>query len=158
MKTLNVEQQVEALRPTLGLASKLHKWLLAAAVLGVVVAVVLWHPVPLMFSIFFGIVGLAETSAGPNIVAAVSAYNSGSASDGEVLITITCPDMDYRYHATVREPGHPDWVIEFIPQGWKPAEGQHQARIWRGRDQGAPLLAATGAGLLIPRYPPTPVV
>lgn len=62
-KSLSVDRQLDLYRSTTGFAGAVHKWLLAAAVLGIVLAVVLWHPVPLMIAAFVGIVGFAEQRA-----------------------------------------------------------------------------------------------
>ena len=105
MKRRSVEQQIAALRPTLGFAAQMHKWFLAVAALGVGVSAIFWNPFPLIFSIFFAVVGFSEKRAGPNIVLAISAYDAKAPSFGEVSITITCWDSDNHYHATLREPG-----------------------------------------------------
>jgi hypothetical protein len=157
MKALTVEQQLAMLRPTVWFAAHMHRWLLAGAAVGVVAAVAYWHPVPLMIAIFLGVVGFAEQRAGPNIVAAIAAYDSGAPTVGEVVIAITSWDTDDHYHATVREQGHPDWQYEFIPQGWKPEGRTYPARIWRAGGERPPVLAVVGDGILIPRYDPARV-
>ncbi len=77
MATLSVEKQIAALRPTTGYAAHFHNWLLLIATLGIIAAIVFGHPVPLMFALFFGAIGLFERHAGSNIVAAISAYDAG---------------------------------------------------------------------------------
>ena len=154
MKLLTVEQQVAMLRPSMRFAAHMHHWLLAGAALGVMSAVIFWHPVPLMLAAFLGVVGFSEQRAGPNIVAAIVAYDSGTPSNGEVAIAITCWDTDKHYHATVREPGQPDWAYEFVPQGWQPASRSCPAQIWRVGDAGSPVLAVVEQGILIPRDEP----
>jgi hypothetical protein len=154
MKTLTVEQQIAALRPAAGFAAHMHRWFLLAAALGVVAAVVFRHPVPLMLSVFLAVVGLSEKRAGPNIVAAIAAYDSGTPTRGEAAVSITSWDTDQHYHAVVREPGHPDWEFEFVPQGWRPTERSYPARIWRNGGGLQPVLAAVEAGIMIPRYDP----
>ena len=135
-------------------APHMHKWLLAGAATGVIAAVALWHPVPLMIAAFLGIVGLAEQRAGPNIVSAMVAYDSGTATDGDVSVAITSWDTGNTYHATVREAGHSDWKYEFIPQGWRPVSRSYPARIWRNDFDGRPVLAIVEKRILIPRYDP----
>jgi len=132
----------------------MHKWFLAGAATGVIAAVVFWHPVPLMMAAFLGVVGFSEQRAGPNIVSAIVAYDSGKATDGEVSVAVTSWDTDNTYHATVCEVGHPDWTYEFIPQGWQPASRCYPARIWRTEPEGRPVLAVVEEGILVPRYPP----
>jgi hypothetical protein len=157
MTKLSIEQQIAALRPTLGFAAHMHKWFLLGAALGVIAAIVFWHPVPLMLSAFLAIIGFAEQKAGPNIVAAISAYDSGRPTPGEVTISITCWDTNNHYHARVRERGHPDWEYEFVPQGWRPVSQTYPAKIWRGASESKPVLAAVEGGVMIPRYEPKPV-
>ena len=154
MKTLSVEKQIIALKPTTGFAAHMHSYFLAASALSLIAAVVFWHPVPLLIAIFFGIVGFAERKAGPNIVAAIKAYETGTPTDGEVSITITSWDMDNHYHATVREGGHSDWEYEFIPQYWQPATGIYPVKIWRTDGEGMPILVVAKDGIMIPRNTP----
>ncbi|NVN91622.1 MAG: hypothetical protein HXX11_13605 [Desulfuromonadales bacterium] len=156
MRTLSVEQQINNLRPsvTSGLALYFHNWLLASAIVLVIVSIYFRHPVPLMIAAFLGIVGLCERRAGPNIVVAIKAYDMNASSFGEVSITISCWDMNNDYHALIREQNEPDWEYEFIPQGWQPTTGTYAARIWRVDSGGPPVLTAVEAGILIPRYAP----
>ena len=157
MTTLSVEMQIAMLRPTVGFAEHIHKWLLVGAASGVIAAAILWHPVPLMIAAFLGIVGLSEQRAGPNIVLAISAYDADTPTKGEVFVAITSWDSNNRYHATVREQGHPDWEYEFVPHGWQPASHSYPAQIWRGRSEAQPILAVVEGGILIPRYDPKQV-
>lgn len=156
MKELTVEQQIDLLRPAVrtGLARRLHWWLIGlAAALGLV-GLALWHPVPLMIAAFVGVVGLAERQAGPNLDAAVRAFDEGAPSAGHASITIVSGDTGDHYHVVLREEGRPDAEYEFIPQGWLPAEGTHPARIWRRPADGSPVLATIDKGVLIPRRKP----
>lgn len=157
MNGSSVEQQLAALRPALGFAAHLHRHLVACALLGAFAAVVFWHPVPPMVAFFLAVVGLAERRAGPSIVAALVACDSGSPADGEVDVSISVRDGDHHYHARVREPGHPDWQYEFVPQGWQPVAATVPARIWRAGDAQAPVLAVVAVGVPIPRYDARPV-
>ena len=157
MTTLSVEQQIAVLRPGVGFAVHMHKWLLASAALGIIAAVIFWHPVPLMIAAFLGVVGFAEQRAGPNIASAIAAYDSGTPTNGEISIAISSWDTDNHYHATVRDQGHPDWKFEFIPQGWQPASRAYPAQIWRVGSEGKPILAVVEKGILIPRYDPKQV-
>jgi hypothetical protein len=154
MSTLSIEQQIAVLRPTMGFAAHMHKWLLFGAALGVIAAIVFWHPVPLMLSAFLAIVGFSEQRAGPNIVAAISAYDSGTPTLGEATVSITRWDTDNHYHAIVRERDHPDWEYEFVPQGWQPTTRTYPAKIWRAGSTRRPVLAVVEEGIMIPRYDP----
>lgn len=109
-----------------------------------------------MIAVFLGVVGFSERRAGPNIVSAIAAYDSGTPTNGEVSIAITSWDSDNHYHATVREQGHPDWEYEFIPQGWQPAIRGYPAQIWRAGSEQRPNLTVVEEGILIPRYDPKP--
>ena len=107
-----------------------------------------------MIAAFLSVVGFSEQRAGPNIVAAIAAYDSGTPTIGEVSITVTSWDTNNHYRATVCEQGHPDWNFEFIPQGWQPASQSYPAQIWRTGGEEKPIFAIVEAGILIPRYDP----
>ena len=155
MATRSIEQQIAMLRPAVRFAAHMHTWLLLGAGLGVIAACAFWHPLPLLVSAFLAIVGLSERRAGPNIAAAISAYDSGMSSLGEATISITRWDTDNHYHAVIHEPDHPDWKYEFVPQGWQPAQGTYPAKIWRAGTARRPVLAVVEEGIMIPRYEPT---
>lgn len=154
MSKSSVEQQITALRSTVKFAPHVSKWLLVSALIGLLAAIALWHPLPLMLSLLLGVIGISERQAGPNIVSAVSAYYSGTPTLGTVLINTTRWDSDTHYHATVLEQGHPDWTYEFIPQGWTPtSNSSYPAHIWR-TDGGKPVLVTVEDGVLVPRHIP----
>lgn len=89
MKTLSVEQQIANLRPALGIAAQINRWFLGIAVLGAIASLLFWHPLLLTFSLFFAIVGFSRRKLGPNLIAAISAFDKEVPSWGEVSITIT---------------------------------------------------------------------
>lgn len=157
-KTLSVEQQIGKLRPSvkIGFAGTFHWWFMGIAVALVILSIALQHPVPFAIACFFGIIGLAERQTGPNIVAAITAYDAQHPTIGEVSITISCWDEDNHYYALVSEKGQPDWEYEFMPQGWQPAAGTYPARIWHLDGHVAPVLVAVEHGILIPRNNPKP--
>lgn len=157
MTNSSLQHQIDVHRfaVTFGLARNFHHWLVGIAAGLVLLAMILWNPVPLMIALFLGVVGLSERQAGPNIEAAIKAYDTSDPSVGEVFITKECWDTDDHYYALVSEPGQPDWEYEFVPQGWQPAVGFHSARIWRIGAKGPPVLTATEHGILIPRYIPS---
>ena len=156
MTDLTIEQQIDLLRPAvrIGLARRLHWWLIGIAVSLGLVSLVLWHPVPLMIGVFLGVVGVAERRAGPNLEAAVRAFDERASSSGQASITISSGDTRDHYHVVLREAGRRDSKFEFIPQGWMPVEGTFPAGIWRAQDDGAPVLATVEGGVLIPRGKP----
>jgi hypothetical protein len=157
MSPVSVDRQIAQLRPLVGFAPDVQKWLLGAAAAAVVAALLLWHPWPLMIGAFLGLVGLSEKRTGPNIVLAVLAYDSGTATHGEVSISIDSSDTVSRHFVTVREQGHPDWEYTFIPLEWVPVSGAFPARIWRADDSKRPVLTAVEEGILIPRSDPKQV-
>ena len=157
MKTVPIEKQIELLRPAVksGMASSMSYWMIGVAVALIILAAILWHPVPLMIAFFFGIVGFAERQSGPNIIAAIKAYDPAEPADGTARVWITCWDTDDNYHALLHENGQPDWEFEFIPQGWKPVEKLYEVRIWREcGTKCPPVLAVTDEGIMIPRRKP----
>ena len=156
MTPVSVEQQIAALRTTVGFAAKMHRWFLLGAAVGLVVAIVFWHPIPLMISFFLAIVGFSEQRAGPNIVAAIFAYDCDTPTLGEVSVSITSWSDNNHYHATVHEQGYPNWEYEFIPQRWLPVARRYPAKIWRSEGRKQPVLAVVEDGILIPRYDPKP--
>lgn len=157
MRSQVLDQQIDNLRPTAtsGIAGSFAYGLIGSAVVLSILAAVLWNPVPLMIALFLGVVGLAERRAGPNIAAAVKAYDLLEPTHGQATIWITCWDTDNHYHTCLQETGEPDWEYEFIPQGWQPGEGTYPVRIWRSSGSGSkPVLAATTDGIMIPRDVP----
>ena len=154
MKSLLVEQQIAELRPLVGFAPDLQKWILGAAALCIIAAALFWHPWPLMIGIFLGIAGFGENRSGPNIVQALLAYDCGTATHGEVSIVVDSSNTVIRYYATVREQGHPEWGYEFIPVRWKPSNGVFPALIWRDDIGKQPVLTIVEEGILIPRSDP----
>jgi hypothetical protein len=157
MSPLSVDQQIAQLRPLVGFAPDLQKWLLGAAAVAVVAALLLWHPWPLMIGAFLGFAGLSEKRTGPNIVLAVLAYDSGTATQGEVSISVDSSETVSRYFVTVREQGHPDWEYSFSPVKWVPVSGDFPARVWRADGSNRPVLTAVEEGVLIPRNDPVQV-
>ena len=153
-------QQIDALRPAVnsGLAATMHYWMIGSALALGLLSLVLWHPVPLMIGLFLGIVGLSEQSAGPNIAAAINAYDHLTPTLGEVVISSSEGDSMTHYQARVSQAGEATWEYAFIPQGWTPQDGRCPAHIWRAASGQAPLLCAVDAGVLIPRNTPKRVL
>lgn len=107
MKSYIVEQQIDNLRPfaksSLGL--NFHNWFLVSAAVLVILSFFLWNHVPLMVAIFLGVVDISERNAGPNIVAAIDDYDTNKATQGKVVITISCSSDYDHYYALVQEIG-----------------------------------------------------
>jgi hypothetical protein len=154
MPRRTVEEQIARLRPGRGFARRLPVWLFGLAAVLCVTAAVVWHPVPLMVGLFFGLVGLLDRRAGPNIVAALEAYDTLRPVAGEVEIEVTTWSDSDSYHAMVCEPGQPAWTYPFMPQGWTPVAGRYPARIWRAAPGQPPALVAVADGILVPRTTP----
>lgn len=154
MRPLSVEQQIALLRPGRSFAAHMHWWFIGIAAACATLAAVFWHPAPLLVALFLAVFGFSERRAGPNIVAALAAYESGRATAGEVDIEITHWDGSDGYRATVREFGQPAWEYRFVPQGWTPVSGTRPASIWRAHAGGPPVLASVADGVMIPREAP----
>jgi hypothetical protein len=156
MKILSPEAQLSMLRTATEnrIARKLHHWMIGSAIVLLIVSAMLWHPVPLMIAAFLGVIGVAEQHAIPNILNALHAYDSVAPASGSVKLTITRWDSDDHYHAIVRQDGQAEWAYDFIPQGWSPVAGTHQARVWRLDKDAPPVLSVVDDGILIPRNKP----
>jgi len=170
MKKQTVEQQIALFRRIKGFAAHAQKWFLGGAALGIIVAVILfwfWHQAFFfsaflgMVSIFFASVGFYEQRTGPNIVAAIFAYDSDTPTHGKVTLLIEpWEDDDYSgitYYAIVHERNHPDWKYDFIPQDWQPIAQTYPAKIWRTGSKRQPVLVIVEEGVMIPRDDPKPV-
>lgn len=116
-------------RPTVnsGLALGLHNWMIASAIVLVIVSAYFWNPIPLIIAIFLGVVGFAERHAGPNLAAAIKAYDTIKPALGEVSISVSSGDSQDHHHAVAIAYGQPDWSYEFVPQNWQPKAGRHAA-------------------------------
>jgi hypothetical protein len=154
MRVLSVEQQIALLSRGRSFAGRMHWWFIAGAAACATAAAVFWHPVPLVVAIFLAVIGFSERRAGPNIVAALAAYESGRPTAGDVDIEITHWDGSDSCRATVREFGQPAWEYQFVPQGWTPVSGTRSASIWRAHAGGPPVMASVAEGLMIPREVP----
>lgn len=119
MSTSSVQTQIARLRPSVIFAPQMNKWFLAGAAIGLLAAIVLWHPWPLMIAFFLGFVGFSEQRAGPNLLSAILAYDCDDPTEGTVSVEITSWSDSETYHAIVSEIGHSDWKYQFIPQGWQ---------------------------------------
>lgn len=170
MKKQSVEQQIADFRRMKGFAAHAQKWFLGGAALGIILAVILfWFPLPAPFfsalliipSLFFAMVGFAEKRTGPNIVAAISAYDSGTLTRGKVTVLVEpWEDDDYSgiaYCAIVHERNHPDWKYDFRPHGWQPIAQTYPAKIWRTASKRQPVLVIIEEGVMIPVSDPKPV-
>lgn len=145
-----VEQQIASLRPRLSI----HRWFLVLSAILVAIAIIFSSPLPLIFSIFFTIVGIAEHRAASNIARAIRAYDLENPITGEILISITHWDTNNHYYARVYGQDKHDWEYEFIPQGWMPNSRRYHAKIWSIKESEKPLLVVVEEGIIIPRYHP----
>jgi len=149
-----VEQQIANLRPSVvsGIARQIHIYILACAVLLLVISIIFWHPIPLMFATFIAIVGLGSRDTGPLLDAAIRAYDLAPTVSGQVTITLENNFDSDCYYALVLEDNQPSWKYEFIPQSWRPVAGTYPVRIWRLKPETSQDLVAIEEGILIPRY------
>lgn len=156
LRSLSVEEQISRFRPGLaiGIIARFHYWLLAIAVLCAITALLLWHPLPLLFAAFFCVVALSDRGAGRNIAAAVAAYDMGTPTPCEVVIELREWSDVVTCHAKIVQGEAVTWTFAFVPQGWHPLAGRYAGRVWRKGSSGAPLLATIDGGVLIPRRDP----
>lgn len=115
------------------------------------------NPVPWMIALFTGVVSGSAFQSMPHIAAAHHALDAGRVDDGQVQISITRWSDSDTFHATTIGLEPHDWTMEFIPQGWHPAEGRCAARLHVLPDRPWPALIVTEHGLLFPRRTPQPV-
>jgi hypothetical protein len=156
LKDLSVEEQIARFRPGLanGIIARFHYWLLAIAVLCAIAALLLWDPLPLLFTVFFCVVALSDRGAGRNIAAAVTAYDMGTPTPCEVVIELQEWSDVVTCHARIVKGETVAWTFAFIPQGWCPLAGRYAGRVWSKGSSGPPLLATIDGGVLIPRRDP----
>ncbi|GEM_PF-1948046 len=171
MKTQSIEQQIAMFRRMKGFAAHAQKWFLGGAALGITLAVILFWFEPkafffvsgilIMLSLFFASVGFAEQRTGPNIVAAISAYDSDTPTRGKVTVLVEPWEDDdnsgITYYAIVHERNHPDWKYDFRPQNWQPIAQTYPAKIWRSGSKRQPVLVIVEEGVMIPASDPKPV-
>jgi len=151
-----VEQQIANLKPSVksGVARQLHVYLVAGAILLVILSIALWHPIPLMLAAFIGLVALGSRESGPLLEAAIQAYETASPVSCEVSISIESNTDSDSYYAIVSRNEGSVWRYEFIPQGWKPVAGTYAAVVWSLPSDPSPNLSAVNEGIMIPRYKP----
>ncbi len=156
MRDLSVEEQIARFRRGLanGIIARFHYWLLAIAVLCAIAALLLWHPLPLLFTVFFCVVALSDRGAGRNIAAAVTAYDMGTPTPCEVVIELREWSDVVTCHARIVQGEAGAWTFVFVPQGWRPLAGRYAGKVWSKAKGGAPLIATVDGGVLIPRCDP----
>ena len=156
LRDLSVEEQIARFRRGLanGIIARFHYWLLAIAVLCAIAALLIRHPLPLLFTVFFCVVALSDRGAGRNIAAAVTAYDMGTPTPCEVVIELREWSDVVTCHAKIMQGEAVAWIFKFVPQGWRPLAGRYAGRVWSQDSRGAPLLATIDGGVLIPRRDP----
>lgn len=156
LKDLSVEEQIARFRPGLAnaIVARFHYWLLALAVLCAIAALLIRHPLPLLFTVFFCVAALSDRCAGRNIAAAVTAYDVGRPTPCEVVIELREWSDVVTCHAKIVQGEAVVWTFAFVPQGWHPHAGRYAGSVWSKGSNGAPVLATIDDGALIPRRDP----
>ncbi|TAK83015.1 MAG: hypothetical protein EPO12_06365 [Aquabacterium sp.] len=149
-------EQADALRKSVN--RRVHAWLAwcftllaaclaAAPLLGA-------HPLCWALAAIAALAAWATRGAAPYMIQAVQAMDTGEKLLGTVLVTVSDTADSVQYEATVQGPGMPAWRFEFIPLGWQPRAGSHEARMFRLAGVEWPALVQVQGGLMHPRYRP----
>ena len=112
------------------------------------------HPIYYLLSVFSLVVAYSARQTTPHILNAAKALESGSSVKGTIHIEVTQWSDSPVYHATVQVPPSRKWRFEFIPLGWSPTEGNHEARLFCIQDVDWPALVQVEKGVLYPRQKP----
>ena len=112
------------------------------------------HPIYFMLAVFSLAVAYSAQRTVPHILNAAKALESGSRVKGTIHIEVTQWSDSPTYHATVQLSPSRKWRFEFIPLGWSPAEGNHEAVLFGIRGVAWPALVQVEQGVLYPRQRP----
>ena len=150
-------EQIEALRK---MASRgILIWIaLGSALLAIILGIAssfVWNPIYLMISFLAAVIALSARQAMPHIHRAASALDLGIKSQGKVQVTADESSDSVTYFATVPSAGSEKWIFEFIPLGWHPKEGSHEAAFFRIPGVAWPALIQVEQGIIYPRSQPT---
>lgn len=149
-------EQADALRKSVN--RRVHAWLawcFALLATGLAVAALLGaHPMCWALAAIAALAAWAARAVAPYMIQAVQAMDTGEKLLGTVLVTVSDTTDSVQYEATVQGPGMPTWRFEFIPLGWQPQAGSHEARVFRLAGVEWPALVQIQGGLMHPRYRP----
>lgn len=150
------EQQIQAIQSMARRRTpRLLKWALAMFSGFLLLVGLYTRDVP--YFVGFLILALVAYSAHkttPHIDAAAQAITSGEHNGAVIYIEITrCSDSD-KYYVSVpaKEGGH--WRFEFIPLGWQPTAGEHQATAYQLHGLEWLALVSIKEGVMYPRHMP----
>jgi hypothetical protein len=111
----------------------------------------------LVFAALPLLIGQSALITGPHIHAAVLALNRNIYRLGRVVIEVGTSSDSSTYHAVVRSGSLPQWRFEFVPIGWSPTAGEHDARFYELPGMAWPALIELQEGVLYPRTAPRQV-
>lgn len=114
------------------------------------------HPIYFMLFVFSLAVAYSVRQTTPHILNAAKALESGSRVKGTIHIAVTQWSDSPAYHATVEVSPSRKWRFEFVPLGWSPAEGNHDAVLFGIQGIDWPALVQVEQGVLYPRQKPEP--
>ena len=114
------------------------------------------HPIYFMLTVFSLAVAYSARQTMPHILNAAKALESGSRVKGTIHIAVTQWSDSHVYHATVQLSPSRKWRFEFIPLGWTPVEGNHEAVLFGIQGVDWPTLVQVEQGVLYPRQRPEP--
>jgi hypothetical protein len=149
-------EQIEALRKMV--SRGVTVWVIRAAValaIGLAIAGLLTrHPIYFMLCAFATLLAFSTRQTAPHILNAVKALDCGVEKKGSVRITFTEWSDSRHYDATIQISDLDKWHFEFIPLGWQPHEGTHEATVFALQGVEWPALVQVEQGFIYPRYNP----
>ncbi len=153
---MTVAQQLGVLRNSRGgpdiRAAQVFTAVLALGLL--VAAIITQHPWAIMLFVFFGIVAITGGHTIKHTNNAIDAYESGVKAKCSVVIEQS--DSFNYYYAKVNIADQKySWEFDFIPDGWKPSEGEYSAESFHLENTEWPALVVVETGILVPRSKPS---
>lgn len=149
-------EQIDALRKIV--SRRVTVWMVRFAValaIGLAVAGLLTrHPLYFVLCGFAALLAVTARQTTPHIHNAVKALDGGVRRAGSVQVTVTEWSDSRSYAATIRVSKSQQWSFEFIPLGWRPQEGTHEATVFGVAELEWPALVQVEQGLIYPRYTP----
>ena len=115
------------------------------------------HPAFFMLLLLAVTIAYASATTSPHILNAAIASTSGARTQGRIKIDVTEGLDSPIYHAHLLVPHPIPWRIKFIPMGWQPIAGIHEATIFTLPNVAWPALVQLSEGILYPREKPTRV-
>lgn len=153
---MTLEQQLGVLRNSRG-GSDIRAAQVITAILALgllVTAIITQHIAAIMLFVFFSIAAIAGGDTIKHTNNAIDAYESGVKEKCSVLIEQSEDSLNV-YYAKINTAGHQhSWKFDFIPDGWKPTEGECSAESFHLENTECPALVVVETGILVPRSKP----